>query len=253
MPCGDKQCESFHCFFLDAPNGEKSSSAATALLSYLDQRSCELWNVAINFIDISHSSLLSWSSLNRLTGRSRHTSRKCPVSANSISSQAVKNRIFSVRDHESAQLMASEVSDLWRVLTPDSQSISSDFTVKGLTSAIQHQKPGKAAGPDSTCPELILHAGFGMKSWLCEFLSSCLRNFKILKILRRALVFTILMPDKPPGYPKSYRPIFFFCVSPSGFLSILFTSVSSPPLTHFSQGSSLVSDMGDQPYIKSLG
>ena len=28
--------------------------------------------------------------------------------------------------------MASEVSDLWRVLTPDGQSLSSDFTVEAL-------------------------------------------------------------------------------------------------------------------------
>ena len=75
--------------------------------------------------------------------------------------------------------MVSEVSDLWRVLTPDSQSFSGDFTIKELTSALQHLKPGIAAGPDSICPELIFHAGSEMRSWLIDFLSSCLRNLKI--------------------------------------------------------------------------
>ena len=46
-----------------------------------------------------------------------------------------------------------------------------------------------------------------MKSWLRDFLSSCLRRLKILKIWRRAFVDAISKPMKPVGDPKSYRPI----------------------------------------------
>ena len=46
-----------------------------------------------------------------------------------------------------------------------------------------------------------------MKSWLRDFLSSCLRRLKIPKIWRRALVVAIPKPAKPVGNPKSYRPI----------------------------------------------
>ena len=53
-----------------------------------------------------------------IKGRSRHTSHKCPISANSITSQVVTNQILIVKNHKSAPLVASEVSDLWRVLTP---------------------------------------------------------------------------------------------------------------------------------------
>ena len=106
------------------------------------------------------------------------------MSTNSISSQVMRNGIFPVIDLESAWLMALEVSDLWRALTPDSHSFSSDFTIEELMSALQHLKPGKAPGPDSIYPHLILHAGTEMKSWLCESLYSCLLNLKIPKIWR---------------------------------------------------------------------
>ena len=54
-----------------------------------------------------------------------------------------------MRDREFARLVASEVSDLWRVLTPGGQSLSGDFTVEELAFALQHLKPGKAPGSDS--------------------------------------------------------------------------------------------------------
>ena len=68
-------------------------------------------------------------------------------------------------------------------------------------------------GPDSIRPELLLHAGAALKSWLCGFLSSCLHHLKIPKIWRRALVVAIPKPMKPVENPKSYRPISLLCVS----------------------------------------
>ena len=66
--------------------------------------------------------------------------------------------------------------------------------------------------PDSICPELILHAGAALNSWLRDFISSSLRRLKISKIWRRALVVAIPKPGKPVGYPKNYRPISLLCV-----------------------------------------
>ena len=51
-----------------------------------------------------------------------------------------------------------------------------------------------------------------MKSWLRDFLSSCLRRLKIPKIYKRALVVAIPKPTKPVGDPKSYWPISLLCV-----------------------------------------
>ena len=85
---------------------------------------------------------------------------------------------------------------------------TSSFKIRCL----QHLKPGKAPGPDSTCPELIIHAGAGLKSWLRGFLSSCLHHLKIPKIWRRALVVAVPKPSKPVEDPRSYRPISLLCV-----------------------------------------
>ena len=54
--------------------------------------------------------------------------------------------------------------------------------------------------------------GAALKSWLRDFLSSCLRRLKIPKIWRRALMAAIPKPGKPVGDPKSYWPISLLCV-----------------------------------------
>ena len=89
----------------------------------------------------------------------------------------------------------------------------SHFSQREFTAALQHLKPGKALGPDSICSELILHTGAALKTWLRDFLSSCLRRLKIPKIWRRALVVVIPKPTKPVGNSKSYRPISMLCAS----------------------------------------
>ena len=150
--------------------------------------------------------------MNNLTGRSRHSPRHCPVSADSIASQLVRNGKYEAVDRKSSRLVFQEVSDLWRATTPDAVNISDNFSQREFAAALQHLKPGKAPGSDSICPELILHAGAALKSWLRAFLSSCLRRLKIPKIWRRALVVAIPKPGKPMGDPKSYQPISLLCV-----------------------------------------
>ena len=150
--------------------------------------------------------------MNNLTGRSRHSPRHCPVSADAIVSQLVRNGKCEAVDRKSSRLVSQEVSDLWRATTPDAVNISDTFSQREFTVALQHLKPGKAPGSDSICPELILHAGAPLKSWLRDFLFFCLRRLKIPKIWRRALVVAIPKPGKPVGDPKSYRPISLLCV-----------------------------------------
>ena len=106
----------------------------------------------------------AWSILNNLTGRSRHSPRHCPVSADAIASQLVRNGKYEAVDRKSSRLVFQEVSDLWRATTPDAVNISDNFSQREFAAALQHLKPGKAPGPDSICPELILHAGAALKS-----------------------------------------------------------------------------------------
>ena len=113
----------------------------------------------------------------------------------------VRNWKFEAFNCKSSRLVFQEVSDLWRATTPDAVNISDNFLQREFTAALQHLKPGKALGPDSIWPELILHAGAALKSWLRDFISSCLRRLKISNIWRRALVVA-----------KSYRLISLLCV-----------------------------------------
>ena len=154
--------------------------------------------------------------MNNLTGRSRHSPRHCPVSVDAIASQLVRNGKYEAVDRKSSRLVFQEVSDLWRATTSDAVNISDNFSQREFAAALQHLKPGKASSltrPDSIFPELILYAEAAWKSWLRDFLYSCLRRLKIPKIWRRALVVAIPKPGKPVDDPKSYQPISLLCVS----------------------------------------
>ena len=99
------------------------------------------------------------------------------------------------------------MSNLWRATTPDAINISDTFSQREFTAALQHLKPGKAPGPDSIFPELILHAGAALKSWISDFFFSCLHRLKIPKIGIKALVVAIPKLIKPVGDPKNYQSI----------------------------------------------
>ena len=199
IPCWDAGCESLYKTFLQSSQGDDSSLAATTLLA---RKQRDRWSEAVRSIDFSHSSRKAWSTLNNLTGRSRHSPRHCPVSADAIASQLVRNGKYEAADLKSSRLVSQEMSDLWWATTPDPINISGTFSQKEFTAALQHLKPGKAPGLDSICSELILHAGATLKSWLRDFLSSCLHRLKILKIWRRALESRSQNQQSLVGGPK---------------------------------------------------
>ena len=185
---------------------------ATDLLAKLDRKRRDRWSDAVWSINFSHFSRKAWSIFNSLTDRSQHSSRHSTVLDDAITSQLVRNGRYETVDRKSSRLVSQEVSDLWRATTPNPVNISYTFSQKEFTVTFQHLKPGKARGRDSICPELIIHDGAALKSWLCDFLSSCWRQYKITKIWRRALVVAISKPMKPVGDPNSYRSISLFCV-----------------------------------------
>jgi len=91
VPCWDKECETLYRSFIRAPVGTDSDRAASSLLFRLQQKKQEQWEEAVNSIDFLCFSRKAWRTLNKLTGRSGGSSRQCPVSANAIASQLVKN------------------------------------------------------------------------------------------------------------------------------------------------------------------
>ena len=140
IPCWDAKCESLHKTFLQSPQGYDSSLAATALLAKLDGKRRSMAEAVWN-IDFSHSTRKAWSILKNLTGRSRHSPRHCPVSADAIASQLVRNGRYEAVDRKSSRLVAQEVPDLLRATTSDSINISDTFSQKAFTYALQHLKP----------------------------------------------------------------------------------------------------------------
>jgi len=162
-----------------------------------------------------------------------------PVSANSIASQLVKNRAHKTSGCKSTRLVNKQLSDLWKNPTPEGQSISETFRREEFAAALRRLKPGKSPGLESIFPEFIFHSGSALKSWFCDFLNSCMRQFKIPKIWRRALVVAIPKPEKPLGDPKSYRPISPMCVPFKIHERLIYARVETiidPLLTHEQAG-----------------
>jgi len=200
--------------------GTDTDRATSSLLSRLQQKKQERWEEAVNSIDLSDSSRKAWRTINKLTGRSGRSSRVCPVSANSTDSQLLKNGAHKPSDREPTRLVNKQLPNLWKIPTPEDHSISEPFRLEEFAAALRRLKPGKSPGLDSIFPEFILHAGSALKSWFCDFLNTCMRQLKIPKIWRRALVVAIPKPETPLGDPKSYRPISLLCF-PSKILARL--------------------------------
>ena len=98
--------------FLQSPQGDDSNLAATVLLAKLDRKRRDRWFEAVQSIDFTHFSRKAWSILNNLIGKSRHFPRHCPVLADAIASQLVRNGKHKAVDRKSSQLVSQEVSDL---------------------------------------------------------------------------------------------------------------------------------------------
>ena len=160
-------------------------------------------------IDFTHSSRKVWQTINQLSGRSI-TSPKCPVTANAIAAQLLKNGRFPDADKEFARSTSHEVSSLSTAASVNA-NLSRDFTPDELRDAMAKFKQGKAPGPDNIHPEFVIHQSEIISAWLCAFFSACLRRSKLPRTWRRAAIIALLKPNKPADDPKAYRPISLLC------------------------------------------
>ena len=119
-------------------NRDQSSRAATALITWLDKKRRDRWSEAVRNIYFSHSSRKAWSTINNLTGMSRHSPCNCPVSANAIAAQLVRNGKYEGVDRKSSGLISQEVSDRWRTLIQSPVNFSGDFSSREFAAALQH-------------------------------------------------------------------------------------------------------------------
>jgi len=75
--------------------------------------------------------------IDKVTDRPGHSSRLCPISAEPIASQIVKNGAHKEKDRESRSLVNKKASDLWKVLTSEGGCISGPFMPKVLANALR--------------------------------------------------------------------------------------------------------------------
>ena len=101
-PCWDEECESLYKDFTSAPDRPESRRTASALVQKLDEDG-RRWNEAVQSIDYTHSSRRAWTIINNLTGHSRHPPRQCPISANAIASQLIRNGKYETRDNSTRE------------------------------------------------------------------------------------------------------------------------------------------------------
>jgi len=181
VPCWDKECETLYRSFSRAPVGTVSGRAASSLLPRLQQKKQERWEEAVNPFDFSHSSCKAWRTINKLTGRSGRSSRLCPVSATSIASQLVMNGAHKTGGCESTRLVNKQLSDLWKIPTPDGHSISEPFRQEEFAAALRHMKPRKSPRMDSIFWDFIHHAGSALKSFFATSSIPARTNSKFLK------------------------------------------------------------------------
>ena len=117
--CWVAECKHLYQVFLCISQGKTSSLAASALLPHLDkkQKDCCLRLSMTSTL----RSPVSWHGVEfTSTTRTTHTRHLCPITANSITSQLVKNGIYGTTNDESTRLVVREVSQLWRIPTsPD--------------------------------------------------------------------------------------------------------------------------------------
>ena len=170
------------------------------------------WKEAIHFIDFSHSGRKARGTINELIGRSGRSSCMCPVSANSIASLEEQDTRLSC---ESTRLINKQLSDLWKVPTLKGNSISGPFRPE-LAAALSHLKPGKSPGLDSIFLfNFILHAGWTLKSWFCDFLTISLLQVKITKIW--ALIVAIPKPESHWGTQRAITLCLLLASTPRSF------------------------------------
>ena len=155
VSCWDKECETLYRSFTRAPVGTDSDRAASSLLSLLQKKKRERWKEAVNSINFSHSSRKAWRTINKLTGRSGRSSRLCHVSTNSIAPQLVKNGAHRTGERVSTRFFNKQLSDLWKIPSPEGHSISEPFRLEKLAAALRRLKPGKSPGLDSIFPEFV--------------------------------------------------------------------------------------------------
>ena len=143
--CMDEWNRPTHAKLLQSFEKDVSSLAATALLPNLKGTGGNDGPKQFGASTFYTSSCKAYSILNK--GMSRHSPRHCPVLADFIASQLIRNKRYEADDHKSSRLISQEMSDLCRATTPYPVNISDTFSQRQFTAALRHLKQVKFLAP----------------------------------------------------------------------------------------------------------
>ena len=101
IPGWDEECSRLLCDHQRASSREEVDMTAAALIQRLDVTRRTRWTEVVESIDFTHSRRKAWQTIDQLTGRNTAPS-SCPVTADSIASQLLKNGRFPDADKDFA-------------------------------------------------------------------------------------------------------------------------------------------------------
>jgi hypothetical protein len=92
------------------------------------------------------------------------------------------------------------------------QTLSRNFSLDEIETALISLKPGKAAVFDGIYPKFIKNFGAQTKEWIISFKNDIVSTSKIPYLFIRAKVISIIKPGKDGTDPAHYRPTSFLSV-----------------------------------------
>jgi hypothetical protein len=76
------------------------------------------------------------------------------------------------------------------------QTLSRNFSLDELETALMSLKPGKAAGFHGIHPEFMKNFGAQTKEWIISFMNDIVSTSKIPNLFKRAKVIAIIKPER---------------------------------------------------------
>jgi hypothetical protein len=129
---------------------------------------------------------------------------------NSITANDIASRLLRVsktqRDRVHVRTIKMNLRRKKRTLTVN-QTLSRNFTLDELETALMSLKPGKAARFDGIYPEFMKNFGAQTKEWIISFMNDIVSTSKIPNLFERAKVIAIIKPGKDGSDPAHYRLI----------------------------------------------
>jgi Reverse transcriptase (RNA-dependent DNA polymerase)/Endonuclease-reverse transcriptase len=202
VPGWDRNCEILYQEY----QSNHDTTTATRLLEELNKQRKKKWEQTVESTSFVHSSRKAWNLMRKLgTDLNTATSPTNQISANDIASRLL--RISKVPMEENfVRSTKRDLRQKRRELTIDT-TISADFSLEDLNTALLSFKSGKAAGFDGVYPEFIKNAGLRTKEWILSFFNDVLNTGKLPKLFKQTKVITILKPGKNGSDASHFRPI----------------------------------------------